>query len=372
MYLEVAVFENFRNIEHFPFSFSEGMNILYGGNAQGKTNVIEGIYLFAGGKSFRRARDRDLIKLDRDFGQVSISYGDVRRDNKMSLRYFREAKKEFFFNGVKLKKMSEFIGNFKAVLFCPEHLAIVKDEPAVRRGFIDTAISQIKPAYLGTLIEYEKILEQKNALLKNFGDYSKDSFDKTYEVLSERLAEDAAYISEVRKEYLSRLFCHVGEFLSDMTDGKEEISYEYVSSLCSGDGISGDTESDKKKYFEIIMAGKEREIGAKTSIFGAHRDDFDIRLGGRSAKIFASQGQQRSIALALKLGEGELCREETGDYPVFLFDDVFSELDRSRKNYILKRLSGKQVIVTSCDESDFEGCEGARKIYVENGNYFYR
>ena len=120
------------------------------------------------------------------------------------------------------------------------------------------------------------------------------------------------------------------------------------------------------------MAGKEREKSAKTSIFGSHRDDFDIRLDGNSAKIFASQGQQRSIALALKLAEGEICREETGEYPVFLFDDVLSELDRNRKNYILSRLDGKQVIVTSCDEADFSDCVGATKIYVENGKYFYR
>ena len=372
MHLEVAIFENFRNIDNFPFSFSPGMNIIYGGNAQGKTNVIEGIYIFAGGKSFRRAREKDTIKFDKNFSQISISYADEKRENKMSVKYFREMKKECFINGVKTRKMSDFIGNFKAVLFCPEHLAIVKDEPSVRRAFIDSAISQIKPAYLGTLIEYEKILEQKNALLKNAEEYSESSFDKTYEVLSERLAGDAAYITEVRQKYLSVLFGHVRNFLSDMTDGKETVTCEYISNLSTNNGISGEREENSKRYFEMIMAGKEREKGAKTSIFGSHRDDFDIRLDGNSAKIFASQGQQRSIALALKLAEGEICREETDEYPVFLFDDVLSELDRNRKNYILSRLDGKQVIVTSCDEADFSDCVGATKIYVENGKYFYR
>lgn len=372
MRLQFANFENFRNIESFSFDFSPGMNIIYGGNAQGKTNVIEGIYIFAGGKSFRRAREKDTIKFDKSFSSLNISYADEKRENKMSVKYFREAKKECLINGVKIRKMSEFIGNFKAVLFCPEHLAIVKDEPSVRRNFIDSAISQIKPAYLGTLIEYEKILEQKNALLRNAEDYTEEAFDKTYEVLSERLAGDAAYITEVREKYLSILFGHVKNFLSDMTGGKESVSCEYISNLSSKDGVTGKREENAKRYFEMIMAGKEREKGAKTSIFGSHRDDFDIKLDSNSAKIFASQGQQRSIALALKLAEGEICREETGEYPVFLFDDVLSELDRNRKNYILSRLDGKQVIVTSCDEADFSDCTGATKIYVENGKYFYR
>lgn len=371
MLLDVAVFENFRNIKSFPFSFSPGMNILYGGNAQGKTNVIEGIYVFAGGKSFRRARDKDLINLGSDSAQISIAYKDSKRENKMAVRYFRDLKKECFLNGIKTRRMSEFVGNFKSVLFCPEHLAIVKDEPSVRRNFIDSAISQIKPTYLGTLIEYEKLLEQKNALLKNQEDYSRDDFDKTYEVLSERLSGDAAYITRIRASYLEKLFSCVEEFLSDMTDGKEKISYEYISNLSGGD-FSLESEALSRKYFEIMMNGKSREMAAKTSVFGSHRDDFDIFLGGKSAKIFASQGQQRSIALALKLGEGELCRGETGEYPVFLFDDVLSELDRSRKNYILSRLTGKQVIVTSCDEADFSDCRDAEKIYVEAGNYFYR
>lgn len=313
MYLDVAVFENFRNIEHFPFTFSPGMNILFGGNAQGKTAVIEGIYLFAGGKSFRRARDKDMIKNNKDFSQISISYTDEKRENKMSLRYFRELKKECFLNGVKTKKMSEFVGNFKAVLFCPEHLAIVKDEPSVRRAFIDSAISQIKPAYLGALIEYGKLTEQKNALLKNAENYSISAFEDMYSVYSQKTAESSAYITSVRAEYLGRLFEYVKAFLLDMTDGKETVSYEYISNIsCEGCDLS-DREENVKKYIETIKNGAEREKAAKTSVFGAHRDDFDIKLPIGSAKIFASQGQQRSIALALKLAEGELCREETGE-----------------------------------------------------------
>ena len=368
MYLESAVFENFRNIEHFPFGFMEGMNIIFGGNAQGKTAVIEGIYLFAGGKSFRKAKDREMIKNDRLHSQVSIGFSDSRRDHKMTVRTFRDLKKELFINGMKVKKMSEFVGNFKAVLFCPEHLAIVRDEPSVRRNFIDSAISQINPKYLSALIEYGKIVENKNALLRTPENYSQSEFENLFSLYSQRMAKGSAYITSVRTEYVHRLFEYVKVFLSEMTCGADTVSYDYISTA----GDVSDISSLESRYIDLIFGNAEREKAAKMSLFGAHRDDFDIRLPLGTAKIFASQGQQRSIALALKLAEGEICREETGEYPVFLFDDVLSELDRQRKNYVLGNLSGKQVIVTSCDEADFSDCKAAQKIYVENGNYFYR
>lgn len=367
MYLESAVFENFRNIDHHPFGFKQGMNILFGGNAQGKTSVIEGIYLFAGGKSFRRAKDKEMIKNDKNFSQVSIGFSDSRRDNKMAVRTYRDMKKELFMNGVKLKKMSEFVGNFKAVLFCPEHLAIVRDEPSLRRNFVDSAISQIKPKYLSALIEYGKLTENKNALLRNPENYSPDEFENLYALYSQRIAKGSAYITSVRTEYLARLFEYVRTFLLEMTWGADTVGYDYISTA----GDVSDISSLESRYIDLIFGNAEREKAAKMSLFGAHRDDFDIRLPIGTAKIFASQGQQRSIALAMKLAEGEICREETGEYPVFLFDDVLSELDRQRKNYILGNLSGKQVIVTSCDEADFSDCKAAQKIYVENGEFFY-
>ena len=153
MYLDCAVFENYRNISHFPFSFDPGINILYGKNAQGKTNVIEGIYFFGSGKSFRRAREKDLIQSDKNYSQISISYVDTVRENKMSVRLFRDMSKEMFKNGVKIGRTSNFIGNFRAVLFCPEHLAIVKNDPSERRAFLDHAISQIDRVYLSAWIK---------------------------------------------------------------------------------------------------------------------------------------------------------------------------------------------------------------------------
>ena len=197
MYLESAVFENFRNIDSFNFSFEKGVNIFYGNNAQGKTNVLEGIYLFAGGKSFRHAKERDMICFEKENARISLTYATEQRQNKMEIRLSRGLKKQMYKNGVKILKASEFIGNFKAVLFFPDHLGIVKNEPAIRRNFIDSAISQISPSYLAALMEYSKILEQRNALLKNYMNYG-TSFDMTFSILSEKLAVCGAQITAVR------------------------------------------------------------------------------------------------------------------------------------------------------------------------------
>ena len=372
MYLDCAVFENYRNIEHFPFSFDKGINILYGKNAQGKTNVIEGIYLFGSGKSFRHAREKDLIKADKNHAQVSISYVDSVRENKMTYRMFRDLSKETFKNGIKIGRMSSFIGNFKAVLFCPEHLSIVKDEPAQRRNFLDSAISQINRPYLSALMEHKKLLEQRNALLKGY-EKQKDSFAVTMDILSEKLAQDAAYITEVRAKYLTKLFSLVNDYLSEMTEGHENAEFCYLSHIAGNETEElFDREENLKRYRRVFSKDIQKEIIIGSSIGGAHRDDFEIKLNGMNAKIFASQGQQRSIALAMKLAEGEISREESGEYPVFLLDDVLSELDRDRKHYVLSELHDRQVIITTCDENDFSGISNALKIYVENGNYEYR
>ncbi len=373
MYLDCAIFENYRNIGHYPFSFDKGINILYGKNAQGKTNVVEGIYLFSAGKSFRHARERDLILSDKNFSQVSISYVDSVRENKMSMRFFREMSKEMFKNGVKIGRMSNFIGNFKSVLFCPEHLSIVKDEPAERRTFLDNAISQIDRPYLAALMEHKKLLEQRNALLKN-AEQAGESFALTIEVLSEKLADSAAMITAARAKYLTRLFALVNGYLQEMTGKRESVTFRYLSHISETDDTEAlfDVEENRKKYRTVLTKDVAKETVIGSTIGGAHRDDFEILLNGMNAKIFASQGQQRSIALSMKLAEGEISREESGEYPVFLLDDVLSELDRERKEYVLSELHDRQVILTTCDENDFAGIGNTTKIYVENGNYFYQ
>ena len=371
MYLNRAVFENYRNIDHYAFSFGKEINILYGKNAQGKTNVIEGIYLFGSGKSFRHVKERDLIRYHSEYARVGISYIDSLRENNMNYRISRDAPKEISKNGMKIGKMSEFIGHFKTVLFCPEHLSIVKNEPAERRSFLDSAISQFHSPYLSALIEYKKLLEQRNALLKNY-EKNRDGFSLTAEILSEKLAEDAALITEIRAKYLQRLFSLVNGYLSEMTLGKETVDFQYLSAIANGNiELLFDRTENKRKYQDLFLSHIPKEIILGTTLSGSHKDDFEIHLNGMNAKYFASQGQQRSIALAMKLAEGELSKQKSGEYPVFLLDDVLSELDRERKNYILSELHGRQVIITTCDENDFKDVSNATKIYVESGTYTY-
>lgn len=376
MYLESAVFENFRNIDSFNFYFEKGINIFYGNNAQGKTNVLEGIYLFAGGKSFRHAKERDMICFEKENARISLSYVTSERQNKMEMRLSRGLKKQMFKNGVKILKASEFIGNFKAVLFFPDHLGIVKNEPAIRRNFIDSAISQISPSYLANLMEYSKILEQRNALLKNYMNYGA-SFDMTFAILSEKLAVCAAKITAVRAKYLANLGNIVNVCLNDMTGSAEHVSLDYITSISAREGEElFDVAENEARYRKSLSANIEKEKILGVTLSGAHKDDFEIKLNGRAAKLFCSQGQQRSIALAMKLAEGEIAREKSGEMPVFLFDDVLSELDSERKNYILSKLSDRQVIITSCAESDFDrsiaNSASAQKVYVENGTFSYR
>jgi DNA replication and repair protein RecF len=371
MYLQSAVFENFRNIEKFSFEFEKGVNIFYGNSAQGKTNVLEGIYLFAGGKSFRHAKERDMICFEKENSRVGISYATEERVNKMEMRFFRDSKKQMYKNGVKIIRSADFIGNFKSVLFFPDHLGIVKNEPSVRRSFMDGAISQLSPAYLSALLEYGKILEQRNALLKNAFMYG-ESFDVTFSILSEKLALCAAKITAVRAKYLIRLSELVDSCLCDMTGSREHVSFDYVTSIGGGFDELTDTEKNAEKYRVKFSVNSEKEKILGMTLSGCHKDDFEINLNGKSAKTYCSQGQQRSIALAMKLSEGEIAREKSGELPVFLFDDVLSELDPKRKNYILSRLEDRQVIITSCAETDFDGViknSAAKKIYVENGNF---
>ena len=376
MYLESAVFENFRNIDKFSCELVNGVNIFYGNNAQGKTNVLEGIYLFAGGKSFRHAKERDMICFEKENARISISYVTAQRQNNMEMRLARGVKKQMLKNGVKILKTSEFIGNFKAVLFFPDHLGIVKNEPSVRRTFLDSAISQISPAYLASLIEYGKILEQRNALLKNYMSYG-TSFDMTFAILSEKLSSAAARITAVRARYLERLSAIVDICLNDMTGSAEHISFEYITSIsaCVGEDLF-DISENEKRYRIAFSKNIEKEKILGVTLSGPHKDDFEIKLNGHAAKLFCSQGQQRSIALAMKLAEGEIAREKSGEMPVFLFDDVLSELDAERKNYILSKLADRQVIITSCAESDFDrfiaNAAQSQKIYVENGTFSYR
>lgn len=357
--------ENFRNIAHAIVSFSDGVNVLYGQNAQGKTNLLEAVSLASVGRSFRGAKEADMIAFGQEYASVGVDY---RRDGKekeqnITMRLFRTRKRVVEQNKVRLSRMSEMIGQYRTVLFCPEHLSIVKEGPALRRNFLDVAISQLRPLYLSTLQRYNKVLAERNKLLK---DAARDmrTFRNTIEFWSAQLADGASVIARMRAEYLSGISGHVKDCFKDMTGGREEPTLGYVSGCLSDGADMTDAASLRERYYEKLTGNYEKEIGAGSTLYGTHRDDIEMCINGRPARQFASQGQQRSFALALKLGEGEICREETGEYPVFLFDDVFSELDSGRRAYLCEKIGGKQMIMTSCEPGEIPG---ANRIRVSGG-----
>jgi len=355
--------ENFRNIESCDIEFEPGVNLLYGNNAQGKTNAVEGIYVFARGKSFRASEDRELVRFGADGFRIYIEYEDKKGTNSLEYAFFgRERRRKK--NGYKIDKIKEMLGNFKAVLFYPDDLGLVKDSPEERRAFLNVAISQCYDVYISYYSNYKKALENRNCLLK-FA--SKGMYVDENELISWSyyMAEYASYIHLMRKEYIEKLSEYSKKIMSDISGGKEEIELLYKSDLKEEKCQRAEIEEEYKKIFTSEL-DREKIVGS--SLFGVHRDDLVININGKSARLFASQGQQRSIVLALKLGEGEVNRDICGEYPVFLFDDVLSELDEERRKFVLDGIGEKQIIITSC-EKDSDGLTAKNKIEVNSGSY---
>ena len=355
--------ENFRNIEKCDIKFESGVNLLYGNNAQGKTNAVEGIYVFARGKSFRASEDRELVRFGSDGFRIYIEYEDKNGENSLEYAFFgRERRRKK--NGYKIDKIKEMLGNFKAVLFYPDDLGLVKDSPEERRSFLNVAISQCYDIYITYYSNYKKALENRNCLLK-FA--SKGMYVDENELISWSyyMAEYASYIHLMRKEYIEKLSEYSRKIMADISGGKEEIELSYKSDLSESLCNRAEIENE---YRRIFTAEIEREKIVGSSLYGVHRDDLIININGKSARLFASQGQQRSIVLALKLGEGEVNRDICGEYPVFLFDDVLSELDEGRKKFVLDGIGEKQIIITSC-EKDSDGLTAKNKIEVSSGSY---
>lgn len=359
---------NFRNIEHACVDFTPGVNVLVGDNAQGKTNLLEAIYLCALGKTFRQAKDAELVRFGQEECSILQHFSDSAREQSVEMTLFSGTKnrRRVYHNGVSLARTSQLLGNFRVVLFCPEHLSLVKDGPGERRNFLDVAISQLHPAYVRALQKYNQLLKQRNSLLKD-AETDRATFDATIELWSAQLAHEAAYIASVRYEYVQMLGRYVGEFFTGMTGEREQVEVQYKGTAHIEDDMYADRAYCEKAFMRLYTSHHDREIAAGSTLWGIHRDDLEIVLNGKYARIFASQGQQRSVALAMKMAEGEISRL-TGDreYPVFLFDDVLSELDASRRAFLLDEIRDRQVIMTSC-EADLVG--GSNIVLVKNGTY---
>ena len=364
--------QNFRNAECETVTFDSGINVLHGENAQGKTNLLEAIYYVSLGKSFRGSKDAEIIRFGEEYAAISLDFIAQGREQNVTMRFSDNArqKKTVTHNGVKITKLSELVGEFRAVLFSPDHLQMIKDGPSLRRNYLDVANSQLRPMYLHSLQKYNKILLNRNKLIKN-AEEDRATFDSTIDFWSAQLAHEAAIIAKARAEYVQKSGDIIAEFYRRMCQSgeiDETPELIYAGSAKQESELYFDTEVTERNFLRLLTDFHEREIAAGSTLYGIHKDDIIINLNGKNTRLYSSQGQQRSLALAMKLAEGEICRMDCGEYPVFLFDDVFSELDSIRRKNLLREIADRQVIITSC-ESDMDFDIPYRRIEVAKGKY---
>lgn len=351
--------ENFRNIESLSLDFDD-VNIIYGENAQGKTNLIEAIYLFTGAKSFRGVKDKELVKFGEEYSRLKIEFSNNSREQNAELLI--QNRRSATLNGVKKKSATSLGDELKAVIFSPVHLSMVKDGPLERRRFIDNALCQLKSNYRNVLKEYNRALAQRNMLLK---DISKNNslYDMLY-IWDKNLAVSGAKIIFQRMKYIEALLPYAKDVFNGLSSGKEEINL-VMKGAFDYDGLTLD-EIQKKLMFALDNNRGNDILNRNTNI-GPHRDDMEILINGKSARSFGSQGQQRSCVLALKLAEASLLREMTQDEPLALLDDVMSELDISRQDYILNHIKDWQVFITCCDANTVLRLKQGKTFHISNG-----
>lgn len=362
MQLDHIEVSSFRNIEKASVSFAPGSCALVGKNAQGKTNLMEAIYLLACGKSFRVRSYREMISYDKKTCSVAVQVSGEGLPFELKMVLDAKEGKAIYKNGVKLSRLSDFLGLFRVVLFCPEHLSLVKDGPGKRRSFIDGAICQIRPYYASLLNEFNKIEAQRSALLKQSA--KKNIPPELFSVWDERLTKISVKIACIRADYIRSLSRLAPVHFEKISKGTEKMKLKYMSDVYSED-LS--PEEMEKKYLLQLKDSFQSDKKYGFTSKGIHRDDLEIEIAGKSARNFASQGQQRSVVLALKFAEGEISKEMTGQDPVYLLDDVLSELDEDRREYITTGLYGKQVIISGTEEKDLSFVD--QKISVVKGTF---
>ena len=342
MWIKNIKIKNFRNYEQEEIKLEKNINIFYGKNAQGKTNIIEAIFLCSLGKSFRAKKDNEMIKLNEQNAIVEIEYEKSDRDGKIKIEIGN--KKNIYLNGIKIKKLSELLGNLNIVIFTPDDIGILKGGPQNRRRFLDIMISQLRPNYMHVLNLYLKTIEQRNNYLRQIKEEHKD--ENLLEIWDEKLAEYAIKIYEYRKEFIEKIIKKINIIHQNITNGEEEIELEYITEC-----------DDKEKYLELLKQRRKLDIIKGFKKKGIHRDDFMIYINKKEIKIFGSQGQNRTAMLSLKLAELQVIYDEIGEYPILLLDDFMSELDKTRRKNFLENIEGTQVIITGTEKLDIENLE---------------
>ena len=357
MQIKKLFLQNFRNYESEEFVFTDGLNVLFGKNAQGKTNCAEAVFYLCTGASLRIRHDKQLIKMGAEYAKISAEaenrYGKVHLEATIF-----ENKREIRVNGTKISKNADLMGHINSVFFSPGELRLIQDGPDERRRFMNISIAQTSPAYYTALLRYNKILDQRNALLKN-PDYA--LVLDTLPVWDEQLCRYAATIVKKRAEFLQKLSPYASEFHAYLTDQKEELVVRPDKQY------EGDEDEIAKTLLRRLSGNYEKDLRLGFTTVGPHRDDLSVLIGGTDAKSYASQGQMRTAALALKLAEVQIFKELSGEYPILVLDDVMSELDLTRRKKLLQKIGGIQTLLTCTHAERVLYGATCNKIRIENG-----
>ena len=357
MHVTKLSLRDFRNYREQTLELSPGTNLIYGQNAQGKTNILEAVYMFSQGKSHRAKSDRELIRFGCVGARAALSFETSERSYRAVMSFMKNGKKSIKINNIQIKKLSTLMNYLNTVMFSPEDLSLVKGSPSVRRRFMDLAISQLFPKYLTSLIDYNRALTQKNSLLKELKRSGSRS-DVMLSVWNEQLSAEGARIMRYRAEFIELLGKFAAGIQDEISGEKLELGYSY--------GIRVN-EITPEAFFEALEKEQRREIELRTAVYGIQRDDIEIKINGNDAKLYASQGQQRTAALTLKIALSDYICSIKDEYPVLLLDDIMSELDRSRRLYLAEKIKDKQVLITSTDTDILKSTADTKLFYVQDG-----
>lgn len=363
MKLRRIVLDGFRNYTDFTADFSPGVNVIWGENAQGKTNLLEAIGFLSGARSHRARGDKELISFHRDQGTITAEVTSRGRDFLLEVQLFRGARRRLFVNHVKCKTAAELGGIVQTVLFCPEDLALIKAGAAERRSFLDHAICQLRPRYAEALAQYHKLLDHKTRILRDWEKHP--SLLDVLEDFNEAMARAGALVIHYRAHFVRKLAEKAAQIQTEFSGGRETLALHYatVSTVRDPLGPTVELYEDLRRH-QDSHAKAERD--ARSCLSGPHKDDLVAQINGQLARQYASQGQTRTAALSLKLAERELFRDDTGQWPILLLDDVLSELDARRQDFVLRRITGGQVILTGCEAPDGSFPEG-RTLHIVQG-----
>ena len=342
MYIKEIKLNNFRNYKQLDLNLNKNINIIYGNNAQGKTNILESIFLCSFGKSFRTTKEKEMIMFNENNLIVEIFYQKKDRDGKIKIEI--GDKKQIYLNGVKIKKLSELLGNINIVIFTPDDINILKDGPANRRRFLDMMIGQLRPNYVYNLNMYIKTIEQRNNYLRQIREENKA--EEMLEIWDEKLADYGEKIFNYRNEFIEKISKKINKIHGEITDDKEKLKIEYVSNC-----------ENKEDYLKLLKERRKLDIIKGFTTKGVHRDDFMIYINDKEVSTYGSQGQNRTVILSLKLSELNVVYEEIGEYPILLLDDFMSELDEERRKNFLNNIKNTQVILTGTEKMDLHDLE---------------